>query len=313
MSGARIWTLHLALLAALFAMQWVLSPYHATNLARIMVLALFASGYNLAFGYTGLLSLGHALYLAAGMYAGSLPAWHFGLSGGWVLLLGTAGGTTMAALTGLFALRTRGVAFMIVTLMFAQTGHLALLYFRRWTGGDEGFTLPAASRVILGADLSQTGARYMLAFLLFAAGMLLTLALVRSRLGRVMRALRENEERCRMLGYNPFVGKLAVLSLSGAYAGAAGASYALLFGYAGGSFATIQYSILPLLYTLTGGAGTVAGPLFGTGAIFYLSDLAADLTSAWAFVVGLALVVVILFAPQGLLGMVRTRFWRSLP
>lgn len=313
MNGRQVWALHLALLALLFALQWVLSPYHANNLARIMVLALFASGYNLAYGYTGLLSLGHALFLAAGMYAGGLAARYLGLSGGWVLLLGVAGGAAMAALTGLLALRTRGVAFMIVTLMFAQAGYLALLYLRRWTGGDEGFTLPAASRHVLGLDMSQPGPRYVLAFLLFAVGMLLTLLLVRSRYGRLMRALRENEERCRMLGYNPFVGKLAVLCLSGAYAGAAGAVYALLFGYVGASFATIQYSILPLLYTLTGGAGTVAGPLFGTGAIFVLSDVAADYTSAWSFVVGLVLVLVILFAPQGFVGLLRTRYWRGLP
>lgn len=313
MSAARTWALHLALLVLLFAVQWLLPPYYASNLARIMLLALFASGYNLAFGYTGLLSLGHALYLAAGMYAGGLAARYLGITGGWVLVLGTLGGAGMAAVTSLLALRTRAVAFMIVTLMFAQTGQLALLYFRRWTGGDEGFNLPAASRVVLGADLSQPGPRYLLAFLLFAAGMLLALALVRSRMGRLMRALRENEERCRLLGYNPYLGKLAVLTLSGAYAGAAGAAYALLFGYVGSSFAGIQYSILALLYTLAGGAGTVAGPLFGTAAIFVLSDVAADYTSASAFVVGLALVLVILFAPRGMLGTLRMRRWRSLP
>lgn len=313
MKGARVWALHLALLAVLLVLQWVVPPYHANNLARIMVLALFASGYNLAFGYTGLLSLGHALFLAAGVYAAGLSALHGGLGGGWLLVLGIAGGAALAALVGLLALRTKGVAFMIVTLMFAQAGYLALLYFSRWTGGAEGFTLPAASRTLLGADLSQPGPRYLLAFGVFAVGMLFNLALVRSRAGRVLQALRENEERCRMLGYNPFVGKFVALALSGAYAGAAGASYALLFGYAGASFAGIQYSILPLLYVLAGGAGTVAGPLLGTAGIFYLSDLAADLTSAWVFVVGLALVLIIVFAPQGLLGAVRARLWRDLP
>jgi ABC-type branched-subunit amino acid transport system permease subunit len=80
--GVKVWTLHLALLAVLFTAQFWLSPYHATNLARIMVLAVFAMGYNLAFGYTGLLSLGHALLLAAGMYAAGLPAQLWGWTAG---------------------------------------------------------------------------------------------------------------------------------------------------------------------------------------------------------------------------------------
>ena len=81
-NGLKHWTLHLALILVLFTAQLWLSPYHATNLARIMVLAVFAMGYNLAFGYTGLLSLGHALLLAAGMYAAGLPAHLWGIGAG---------------------------------------------------------------------------------------------------------------------------------------------------------------------------------------------------------------------------------------
>jgi len=313
MTGGRIWAVHLALLAALFAAQWVLPPYHATNLARIMVLAVFAMGYNLAFGYTGLLSLGHALFFAAGMYAGGLPAWQFGASGGAALLLGLLGGGAMAGLAGLLALRTAGVSFMIVTLMFAQAGYLTLLYFNDWTHGDEGFTLPAAGRTLLGADLSQDGPRYLVAWALCALGLVVALALVRSRFGRVMVAMRENEERSRMLGYNPFTVKLVVLMISGGYAGLAGAGYAVLFGYAGATFATIQYSILPMLYVLLGGAGTVLGPLLGAGLMFWLIEVANRVTSAWLFVVGAALVVLVLFAPRGLMGWLRARVWRALP
>jgi branched-chain amino acid transport system permease protein len=313
MTARSIWIAHLALLAVLFAAQYVLSPYHATNAARIMVLAVFAMGYNLAFGYTGLLSLGHALFFAAGMYAGALPAWHFGLSGGVALLLGLLGGAAMAGAVGLLALRTAGVSFMIVTLMFAQAGYLSLLYFNDWTHGDEGFTLPAAGRMLLGADLSQDGPRYAVAWGLFALGLVVSLALVRSRFGRVMVAIRENEERSRMLGYNPFTIKLVVLVISGAYSGLAGAAYAVLFGYAGATFATIQYSILPMLYVLMGGAGTVAGPLLGAGAMFWLIEIANKVTSAWLFIVGAALVVLVLFAPKGMLGWVRARLWKGLP
>ena len=309
----RAWVVHLAVLAALLAAGLLLPGYHTTNLARILVLATFAAGYNLAFGYTGLLSLGHAMFFAAGLYAAALPAWHWGWPAAPALLAGTAGGALMALATGALALRTAGVSFMIVTLMFAQAFALAILYFNGWTGGDEGFVIPSASRQLFGISLAADTPRFLAAWGLFALGLLLSLALVRSRFGRVMVALRENEERARMLGINPFAAKLKVLVISGAWSGAAGAAYALLFGYAGGSFAGIQYSILPMLYVLLGGAGTTLGAALGAGLMFYLTEFASSVTSAWLFLVGLALVVLVLFAPKGILGWVRARLWRDLP
>jgi len=144
-------------------------------------------------------------------------------------------------------------------------------------------------------------------------GLLINLALTRAPLGRVMIAMRENEERARMLGYNPFRIKLAALVISGLYAGAAGAAYGLLFGYVGASFAAIQYSILPLLYVLLGGAGTVLGPLLGALLMFYLIDLSSSVTTAHLFVVGAALLILVLFAPKGILGTLRDKGLKWLP
>jgi branched-chain amino acid transport system permease protein len=311
--GAKIWALHLGLIVALFLLQFALSPYHATNVARIMVLAVFAIGYNLAFGYTGLLSLGHALFFAAGMYGAGLPAHLLEWTALPALIAGLLAGGIVAAAVGLLALRTAGVSFMIVTLMFAQAGYLTILYLAPYTGGDEGFVIEAASRKIVGVDLALDGYRYALALLFFAIALLTSLALVRSPFGRTMVAMRENEERSRMLGYNPFTVKLTALVISGLYAGAAGAAYAVLFGYVGASFATIQYSILPMLYVLLGGAGTVIGPFLGAALMFYLVEFASGLTSAHLFVVGLALVILVLFAPKGILGTLRDRWVRWLP
>ena len=305
--------LHLGVIAALFAAQFLLPSYYVTSLARIMVLATLAMGYNIAFGYTGLLSLGHALFFAAGMYGAALPALHFGIGAGPGLILGLLAGGIMAAAVGLLALRTAGVSFMIVTLMFAQAGAMTVIYFATWTRGDDGFPIPAAARRLFGMALSDDRMRYMTALVLFAVVMLACLALVRSRFGRIMVAMRENEERSRMLGYNPYTVKLAALVISGLCAGLAGAAYALLFGYAGASFAGIQYSILPLLYVLTGGAGTVLGPLVGTAVMFWLADIASGFTGAWLMVVGVALVVLVLFAPRGILGWARERGAKWLP
>lgn len=307
----KVWILHSAVLLALLVLLLILPAYHATNLARIMVLAVFAIGYNLAFGYTGLLSLGHALFFAAGVYGAALPVTYLGLAQLPALIAGLVAGAVMAGLTGLLALRTAGVSFMIVTLMFAQAGYLSLLYFGEVTGGDEGLVLPGAAGLIPG--LSADAARATIAYGLFALALIASLLLVRGRFGRTMVAMRENEERSRMLGYNPFAVKLAALVLSGLFAGASGAAYALLFGYAGASFATIQYSILPMLWVLMGGAGTVLGPLIGTAAMFYLVDIAGSYTTATLLFVGVALVLLILFAPRGILGTIRERWLPWLP
>ncbi|MFN3723744.1 MAG: branched-chain amino acid ABC transporter permease [Paracoccaceae bacterium] len=314
MSGAaKAWGLHLVILAAVFAAQFVLPSYHETNLARIMVLAVFAMGYNIAFGYTGLLSLGHALFFVAGMYGMGLPVWHLDWLSLPALIAGLLAGGLLAGGVGLLALRTTGVSFMIVTLMFAQAGHLALLYLNTWTGGDEGFVVARTGRVLFGFDLSTDTPRFVAAFVLFAVAMLACLWLVRSPFGRVMVAMRENEERSRMLGYDPFRIKLVALVVSGIYAGAAGAAYGLLFGYVGASFSTIQYSILPMLYVLLGGAGTVLGPFLGALLMFYLIDVTSGYTDAYLFVVGAALVALVLFAPKGILGNLRERLLRWLP
>jgi branched-chain amino acid transport system permease protein len=282
-----------------------------------MVLAVFAIGYNVLFGYAGLLSLGHAMFFAAGMYGAGLAMTHLGAGVPAAFLAGLAAGAALALVIGLLALRTSGVAFMIVTMMFAQVFYLLILYFAAWTGGDQGLVLRQAARIVTfgsaSFDLTDPTVRYMAALALLAIALLVTLVVVRSRWGRVLVAIRENEERTRMLGFDTFANKLAATVLSGAICAAAGAAFALLFGYVGANFATVQYSILPLLWVLLGGAATTLGPLVGTLAMYYVTDTASSYTSAWLLIVGAALIVLVLFFPKGVLGTLRRRWMRWLP
>ncbi|MDK3073748.1 branched-chain amino acid ABC transporter permease [Sedimentitalea sp. JM2-8] len=310
---AKTVALHGGLLALLFALGFLLPAYHHGNLARIMVLASYAIGYNILFGYTGLLSLGHALFFAAGMYGMGLAVQYLGLSPGPALTAGLVAGAIVAGAVGLLALRTAGVAFMIVTLMFAQAGYLTVLYFGAFTRGDEGFVLQQAQRVLWGIDLSDPVHRYFAAFALFATCLAAVLWMVHRPFGKVLIAIRENEDRARMLGYDVFAYKLAAVILSGTISAAAGAAYGLLFGYVGATFASVQYSIFPLLWVLLGGAGTVLGPFIGTLFMFYLIDLSSGITTAYMLIAGVVLVLLTLFAPQGLAGELRKRIWRGLP
>ena len=309
--------LHAGLLLVLFLLQFLLPAYDHTNMTRIMLLAAYAIGYNILMGYTGMLSLGHAMFFAAGLYGAGMSLQYLGVGPVASLALGILSGVALALVVGLVALRTTGVSFMIVTLMFAQACYLVILYFNDFTRGDEGILLAEARRRIeLGwatLDLIRPALRYNLALTIFGLSLLGCLVLLRSPFGRVLIAIRENAERVRLLGYDVFRYKLAALAISGAMAGAAGAGFALMFGYVGATYASIQYSILVLLWVLLGGVGTTFGPLVGTVLMFYLVETASGYTSSYNLVVGLILVILVLFFPRGIMGWVRDRMAPWLP
>ncbi|MCC0039059.1 MAG: branched-chain amino acid ABC transporter permease [Brucellaceae bacterium] len=309
--------LHLAVIALLFALQFILPAYHHGVLTRIMTLAVFAMGYNILFGYTGLLSLGHAMFFSAGLYGAGLTVYHLGWSVPAGFIAGLASGLALATVIGFLALRTTGVAFMIVTLMFGQIFYLLTLYFAEYTRGEDGLVIDQAARVIeigdIWINLTDPTTRYFAAWLLFSTVLLVTFFVVRRPLGRVLVAIRENEERTRMLGYDTFAAKLGAVMVSGTISASAGAAYAMLFGYMGATFADVQYSILPLLWVLLGGAATTLGPLIGTVFMYYIVDLSSGYTTAYLLVVGVALIVLILFFPKGLMGTIRERWLPWLP
>jgi branched-chain amino acid transport system permease protein len=307
--------LHLAVLGLLAGLQWVLPPFHHGMLARIMVLAAYAVGYNVLLGYTGLMSLGHAMFFAAGMYGTGLTIHHLGFGVAAGFLAGAVAGVVAAGLVGLITLRTTGPAFLIVTMMLAQAFHLTTLYFNDVTGGDQGFILAGLHVDLAGLRLALAApaVKYNVALAVLAACLLASLWLTGSPVGRVLVAVRENEERTRLLGYNTYRYRLLAVLLSGLLSGVAGSAYTLLFSYVGSTFAGILYSIYPLLWTLLGGTGTVLGPLVGTLVMTYAVDITSGFTTGYLFVVGAALVVMTLWAPAGIVGGIRARWAAWLP
>ncbi len=308
--------LHGGIVAALFLLQFVLPDYHHANMARIMVYALLAIGYNVLYGYTGLMSLGHAMFFAAGAYGAGIAVYWFGIAPLSAFFIGCAAGFFVSLLAGLILLRTSGVAFLIVSLMLAQAAYLSALYFNTITLGDQGMVLSNIAPLKfpgLALQLSDPAVKYNCAWAVFTITLFASYWLVRSPIGRVLIAIRENEPRTRMLGYNTYLYRYLAMVFSGTVAGVAGSLYCLLFSYAGASFASLQYSTYPLLWTLLGGAGTIAGPLIGTALMFYLVDISSGFTSSYLIVVGLTLVVLTLWFPKGIAGTLRQRFAEWLP
>lgn len=316
-SRGRVIALHLGVVLLLFALQFAAGDYLRLSLTRIMVLAIFAMGYNLLHGYTGLLSLGHAMFFAAGLYVAALGTTLAGLSAPLAFVAAIAIGAAFSLAIGAVALRAGGVAFMIVTLMFSQAAFLAVLYFGNYTRGDEGIVIPETIRRFtiagLPVDLTDPVTRYNLALVLLTLAMAACLAIVKSPIGRVLIAIRENEQRTAMLGYDVTRYKLFALVVSGTLSALSGAAYALMFAYAGSTLASIQYSIHPLLWTLLGGAATVLGPLLGTALMFGLVDLASGFTNANLLAAGAVLIALVLFFPKGILGTIRDRWLKWLP
>lgn len=313
----KVLIVHFGIIAVLLMAQFVLSPYHHTNVARIMVFASFALGYNILLGYTGLLSLGHAMFFAAGIYGAGLTVFYFGFGPLEAFVAGIISSFVLAIIFGLIVIRTSGVSFLIVTLMFAEAAHLTTLYFNEITLGSEGIVISQVlSPLVIGGmefAFSDPDVKYNAALFLFSATFIICLALVYSPIGRILVAIRENEARTRMLGYNTYKYKLVSLVISATLSGAAGAMYALLFSYIGSTFASIEYSIFPLLWTLVGGMGTLIGPLLGTGLMFYLVDISSGLTESHLIVVGVVLVGLVLWFPKGMMGTIREKWLPWLP
>ncbi|MFQ5897218.1 MAG: branched-chain amino acid ABC transporter permease [Candidatus Methylomirabilia bacterium] len=308
---------HLAIILLLLGLQFVIPPFHRIMVARIMVLAVYAIGYNVLVGYTGLMSLGHAMFFASGMYATGLTVFYLGFGAAEAFLVGVLASVLMSAALGLIMLRTSGVAFLIVTMMFSQAFYLATLYFNKVTKGDEGFILSGRLEPLqLGGwelTFSDPVIKFNVALVVFALCLMLTVWLTSSPIGRVLVAVRENEEKTRLLGYNTFKYKLLALIISGGISGASGSTYTLIFSYVGSSFASILYSIYPLLWTLLGGTATTIGPFMGTALMTYAVDKTSEFTSSYLLVVGAALIILIIWFPAGVIGGIRAKWVRWLP
>ncbi|MEM3032209.1 MAG: branched-chain amino acid ABC transporter permease, partial [Nitrososphaerota archaeon] len=296
---------------------FILPPFHYSMLTRIMVLATYAAGYNILLGYTGLMSLGHAMLFSTGLYSVGLSVLYLGFEPLPAFFVALVSSTIISMLVGAISLRTSGVFFLIVTMIFSQVFYLTTLYFNTITYGDQGFVISQHLRPInvgpLQIDLADRSVKYNLSLLVFGIAFLLNLYISKSSLGLVLRAIKENPDRAEMLGYNIYMYKLLAFTLSGVIAGLSGAVYALVFSYVGSSMAFILNSINPLLWTLMGGSGTTIGPLVGTLLMTYIIDFTSSLTESYLVVVGVALILIILVFPRGIMGTIRRRWIGWIP
>ena len=293
---------------ALIVLPVLLSSYQLGLLTKMLIFAIFAMSLNLILGYTGLPSLGHAAYFGVGAYTVALLALrvanNFWLDFG----AGLVAATVTGALFGLLALRAHGSYLLMITLALAQVLWGIAFGWRQLTGGDDG--LPGVPRPDLGLPWSLSGgpAFYYFVLVFFALVVAALWTIAASPFGRALVGIRESERRMQVLGYNVWLHKYVAFVLAGLFAGLSGALFVYYTGFVSPAYLSIVFSAMALIMVILGGAGTLFGPALGSAAIVVLENAISAYTQRWLLILGLIYVGVTLFAPGGLVGLMRGRF-----
>jgi branched-chain amino acid transport system permease protein len=273
----------------------------------VLIWSIFAIGYDLVFGVTGMLSLGHAAFFGAGAFVHAVlmmrAGWPFAAS----LFAAGLAGTVLAALFGLLTLRSTGVFLALTTQALAQLAYvLAATRLSAWTGGLDG--LAGVPRPHIG-DWDPFNPRVYYALLagLFLLALAIAGLLRASPFGQVLLAIRQNTTRSLQLGFDARLFKLAAFAVSGCYSGIAGALLASLMSFVSPQIMQWTVSGDLLIMVLLGGAGTLLGPVLGVAFIELLREELSGVTEHWFGVLGLIFVLCTLFLPRGLAGLVPGR------
>jgi branched-chain amino acid transport system permease protein len=290
-----------AVLALFIALPELLRAYYLGLATKMLIFALFAMSLDLLLGYAGLASLGHAAYFGAASYTIALLVLRAGVSAGTAFPAAIAAATLTGAVFGPLALRARGSYFLMITFALAQVVWSVAFGWRSLTNGDDG--MPGITRPDFGWSLDSTTPFYYFVLAVVGVATLLLVLIVRSPFGRALRGIRESESRMQALGYDVWRHQYAAFVLAAAFAGIAGALYAYFNRFVGPEYLTVVQSAEALIMVILGGAGTLLGPAIGAALIVFLEDFVSSLTQHWVLVLGVIYVLVTLFAPRGLIGL----------
>lgn len=275
------------------------NPYIKDMLTKILIYTIFAMSLNLLWGYTGLPSLGHAVYFGVGGYTFGILAVNYGVENfWWGAFLAVVVATIVAAIFGIIALRVKGLLFLMVTLALGELLASLVARLRHITGGHYGMTaIPSPNIGIDWTALSY----YYFAFIVFAICFFLLYRIIGSPFGHVLQGIREDEARMRTLGYNTWLYKYIAFIVSGAFAGIAGVLLASWTHHMTPAHIAIQTSVLGFLLVILGGAGTLYGPLIGSGAVIIIETIAGIyFPDRWPLVLGIIFVVAVMALRGGI-------------
>ena len=280
--------------------------------SRVMIFAIAAVSLDLLVGYGALISFGHAAFIGLGAYAVGILAAH-GIGDALVSLpVALAVSALYALLTGIVCLRTKGVYFIMITLAFGQMAFFTASSLAPY-GGDDGLTIAARNTIAGFPLLSNERTFYYLVLLCLLGTYLFCRVLVRSRFGRVLRGAKDNPVRIATLGFDVYRFQLAGYVIAGALAGLSGFLLANASEFVSPAFMSWQRSGELIIMVLLGGLGSLNGAIIGTAAYLLTEEWLATVTEHWKVIFGPVLVLVVLFARGGLIGLASALVRRFRP
>lgn len=306
MNGARFTALAGALV--LLALPAFLTQFWVFIAVEMLAFALYAVSFNVLLGYGGMLSFGHAAFFGVGAYAAGLLTIKAGLAPGLAIIVlplaAMAAAAVVALVIGFFSVRRSGIYFGMLTFAFQMLLYTVALKATGLTGGDDGITGLKPPGPIGGP-----GAYYYFTLLVVAAAMYLLHRLVSSPFGITLRAQRANARRVQYVGVDVRSHQLAAFVISGAFAGLAGALFALSSGNVFPNWLNWTASATPIVMAVMGGVSTFLGPALGAAVYVVLEVLISGQTVYWPLVMGFVILALVLLMPAGLMGLVRR--WKT--
>jgi len=300
------------LIAVVLAVVLILFPFFAPKfqlrmITEIIILTLFAMTWKMMLNEGGMFSFGHAVYFGLGAYASALGWLHIpGLSFLSGVLLGALTSALVAFILGAFLVRMSGTYFALLTLAFNQLIWAIVWKWRDVTGGDDGLgKFPKPD--LFGLTMKNPVTFYYVTLIIIGACLYFCWYFTKTPMGTVALSIKSNEERAKFVGFNVQATKLIFLTILGFLAGISGALYAQFQEFIATSVIDGMMSTNVLFMAYIGGTGFFWGPIIGSGIFVYLSEYLSSFTDRWELILGLIFIAVVLFAPQGILGLVRKK------
>jgi branched-chain amino acid transport system permease protein len=277
---------------------------------RILIWGIFGLGFDLLFGRTGLLSFGQAAFYGTGGFIAAYLLTSSTLSNDWLAIVaGVAAATAFSVLVGILALRRVGIYFAMITLAFGELSYfLENSPLSQWTGGENGLPGVPAPSIHIGSfvySFAGSWPSYQLVAGFFFVGFVFTRCVVKSPVGAVLTAIRQNPQRTAALGHDVRAYKLVVFIIAGAFAGCAGALLGIFQSYMPPDAFDLETSGQLVIQTVMGGAGTLIGPTVGAAIWLTLRDLLQQIPAVgdlWKFILGAVFVLLVTFMPNGIVG-----------
>ncbi len=294
---ARVAAVVVLILAVLVALPFALTRYQVGLASEILIYGILAMSIDVLAGFAGRTSLAHGALFGVSAYVVLYAVSTLGLSPVVGVLLGVLAATATAALFALVAARTAGVYFLLLTLALGMIVWGICLRWTDVTGGENG--LRGNLRV---GSLRDYAVFYWVVLACAVAASFAMWRLVRSPFGLTLRGIRDSESRMRSLGYNVYLHLVVGFTISGLFAGVAGALYAFFNSFVSPTTVALTQSVQGLLMAITGGVGTLFGAFIGSATILMLENVVSSYTERWQTVLGLTFIFVMIFAPEGIVG-----------